>query len=120
MSVEFWELVQNGLEMLLTAALGTVIAVVGVQLRAWLVSKTSQARFETAVRLIRAAVLAAEQEGLGGIVADKKQVAIAYAQQLLDEAGIQLSAARIGEIIESLVYEELTRWQQVVEPPLAP
>jgi hypothetical protein len=102
-----WEIIQTLLETALMAILSVLIPYLGLQIRAWLQAKLSQAQMETVLRLVRVAVLAVEQEDMQ----EKKRRAIAYAEHLLREHGIHIQIDRLSAMIEAAVYEELTRWE---------
>lgn len=111
METQFWNQFQTLLETALTIVLTAAIPVLGMYARQWLREQVGQKKLDTAVRLVRTAVMAAEQEGVDLDGEAKKQMAIDHAQRLLNEANIQLDVERLGAIIESVVYEEINRWQ---------
>ncbi|MBK8990167.1 MAG: hypothetical protein IPM39_29570 [Chloroflexi bacterium] len=116
MTVETWAIIQPAIETLVTLFVGMLLIALGVQARTWLTARVGQANLDTAVRLIRTAVLAIEQEGLTGAINDKKEAAIAYAEELLAANNIHVDIATISHIIESLVYDEFNRWYAPEDP----
>lgn len=104
-SPEFGALVVN----LVIALIGIVIPVIGAAVRGFINSKANDARFSLLMDIARTAVMAAEQAGLNGMVADKKEAAVEMAQAMLKDRGLSIDLQAIDAAIEAAVADELNR-----------
>lgn len=109
-------IIQMALMTLLTLAIPALF----VYVRQWLLTKTDAGTIANTVNLVRAVVLAVEQEAAaaGWNAHQKKEQAIARAEAMLAAYGLKLDLKQLSDLVESLVYDELNRWNEV--PTLTP
>lgn len=112
----FSPIIQMALMTLLTLAIPALF----VYIRQWLLTKTDAGTIANTVNLVRAVVLAVEQEAKnhGWSAEHKKAEALQRAEAILKSYGIVLDLDQLSDLIESLVYDELNRWNEV--PTLTP
>jgi hypothetical protein len=103
MEAELMEMLTDGLMLAIQALVGLLLSS-GLY---WLRQNLRQREYQMVVWIIRQAVLAAEQ--LGGDGGEKKRAAVEMAEQWLARYGIKLPVARIAEVVETAVLEELNR-----------
>lgn len=108
---QFSPIIQMALMTLLTLAIPALF----LYARQWLLTKTDAITIANTINLVRAVVLAVEQEAshYGWDSDEKKQQAIEKAEAVLLSHGIVLDLDQLADLIESLVYDELNRWSQV-------
>lgn len=108
-----WTVVQNALEAVLLVVLPAALAAVGVAGKRALDQYVSKERQAQVADIVRAAVQAAEQNGLANEAragaGAKKEFALRQAQTWLDQAGIGLSIAALDTLIESTVLEQFNK-----------
>lgn len=112
---DFWQSAQHVIETLLLVAALVFIVPIGNNARRWLHARFSKQRYDLAVSIIRAAVMTAEQLGYTKDAAEKLRIAIDAAKASLASNGIHLDVGELINIIESIVYDELTRWAEYDE-----
>lgn len=119
-----WELAQRSLLAVLGLVVPVAVAAVATVGRQWLLAKVGETRLAQAQEIVRAAVLAAEQNGLASEIratgGAKKEYAIRQVQAWLDQAGIQLDFRAIDALIESTVLEEFNRGRALAGHAPAP
>lgn len=76
---------------------------------AWLAYKESHTDSWAVEQVARIAVRAAEQANLGGLIKDKKDYAVAIAQEWLNEKGLNITLDLIEAAIEAAVYQEFNK-----------
>lgn len=104
-SPEFGQFIAN----MLLALLAVLVPLIGNAVRNLISANKDDTRFQTITAIVRTAVLAAEQAGLSGVVDDKKAAAIAAAQAMLADRGIQMDLNALDAAIEGMVANELNR-----------
>lgn len=102
---EFGQFMAN----LIMALIAVAIPVIGAAVRNLLARMKGSKEFETAYQLINMAVLAAEQAGMSGAIENKKDYALAVAQDLLNDRGIKMDLSAIDAAVEAAVANELNR-----------
>lgn len=109
-------IIQMALMTLLTLAIPALF----IYVRQWLLTKTDAGTIANTVNLVRAVVLAVEQEAkaYGWDADEKKLQAIEKAEAMLRAHGLALDLDQLSDLVESLVYDELNRWNEV--PTLTP
>lgn len=97
------------LPIVLTALVGLIVQAIRVKQAELEAMYPSQ--FEVVEKIARNAVLIAEQLRLGEFIDDKKEWAISYVQERLDEAGIELSFNEVVYEIEKAVMLEFNKYK---------
>lgn len=108
------------IQMAMMTLLALAIPALFVYARQWLLTKTDAGTIANTVNLVRAVVLAVEQEANkhGWDSDEKKLQALEKGEAMLRAHGIVLDLDQLSDLIESLVYDELNRWGEV--PTLTP
>lgn len=115
--MDVWEILTPILENVLAGVATLAIGAISYYLRAWLLARIGQENLTMATAIVRAAVLAVEQESIkyGWDSDEKKEQATQIVQIWLNENGIQLDASRVAEAIESAVFAEINKWRTAVD-----
>lgn len=118
--IDGWDLTQQALEALLKIVVPAAVAALVVLTRRWVNANVDARKLEQAKEIVKAAVLAAEQNGLAGEIrasgGAKKAQALDAASRWLRAAGINLDVHQLDTLIESLVLEELNRPPMIERP----
>lgn len=102
-SPEFGQFVAN----MLIALVAIVVPLIGTAVRGLVQNMARNSQFEILQSIAKTAVLAAEQAGLSGVIGDKKAAAMAAAQAMLADRGLQIDLESIDAAIEAAVATEL-------------
>jgi len=102
---EFGQFVVN----LLISFVAILVPLIGTAVRGFVKSNQSNAQFLLVMEVARMAVLAAEQAGLAGVISDKKASAMAAAQTMLADRGLNVDLSALDAAIEAAVAAELKR-----------
>ena len=89
-------------------ALATIIAGYVI---AWVKRKLDSNTLQVVNDIVKAAVLAAEQENLAGRIKEKKEYAFAMAENWIASKGIKFDLTTLDGLIEAAVMEEFNRFR---------
>lgn len=104
-SPEFGQFIVN----MLVALVTILVPLIGSAARSLVKSNANNTQFQTLMSIARTAVLAAEQAGLAGLIVDKKEAAVSYAQAMLTDRGMSIDISALDAAIEAAVAQELNR-----------
>ena len=97
---------------LLEGVLIAVLPVLATTLTVWLVQKIREIGKDMSAEVVysieaaaRIAVDAAEQAGLAGLIENKKEYALGFAQEYLDRRGVKVNLSLLDGLIEAAVME---------------
>lgn len=105
-SPEFGQFVVN----MLVALVTILVPLIGTAVRSLVKNNANNTQFLTLIEIARTAVLAAEQAGLAGLIVDKKEAAVSYAQAMLADRGMSIDVSALDAAIEAAVANELNRY----------
>ncbi len=108
--MDYWELINEGLVMLVTGLIGLVLWYV----RQWLTGKITKEQLGSISLVVDLAVKASEQ--YGGSAEDKKRQAIAIASEWLTANNIKINLDQLDAAIESAVMEQFNFFRQTIAP----
>lgn len=112
-NVNFWPLAQQVTELVIKA----VVPVLAFYALKFLQTQSKSVEasigsenWKLAVGMARGAVQAAEQLGAKKVITDKKNYALGWLSDALEERGIFLDEESIATLVEAMVFDEINRY----------
>lgn len=96
----------------LNIVLPTLAALLAGYVIAWLKKKFDFENLQIVKDIVKAAVLAAEQENLAGRIKEKKEYALTMAENWLSTKGIKFDLTTLDGLIEAAVMDEFNRYRE--------